>query len=65
MSSNQNLQRTLSDRYLWLWVLPGIAFLASLLYLLWKKRVEQGNIQPVRIDLSFVRQSADGVSPVG
>lgn len=60
MSPNQNLQRTHSDRYLWLWVLPGIAFLASLLYLLWKKRVEQGNIQPVRIDLSFVRQSVAG-----
>jgi predicted flap endonuclease-1-like 5' DNA nuclease len=64
MSPNQNLQRAHSDRCLWLWVLPGIAFLASLLYLLWKKRVEQGNIQPVRIDLSFVRQSSAGAPPV-
>jgi predicted flap endonuclease-1-like 5' DNA nuclease len=60
MSPNQNLHRAPSDRYLWLWAFPGIAFLAGLFYLLWKKRIEQGNIQPVRIDLSFVRQSVAG-----
>lgn len=64
MSPNQNLQRAPSNRYLWLWALPGIAFLASLLYLLWKERVKQGNIQPVRIDLSFVRQSPTSAPPV-
>lgn len=43
----------------WWWILPWLAAgLAALVYLLWTRRRDGAVIQPVRIDLSFIRKAA-------
>ncbi len=49
----------------WWWVLPWLAAgLAALFYLLWVRRRDSAKIQPVRIDLSFIRGAASPAEPV-
>ena len=48
----------------WWWVLPWLAAgLAALFYLLWIRRRDGAVIQPVRIDLSFIRKGAPPHEP--
>ena len=48
----------------WWWILPWLAAgLAALFYLLWTKRREGAIIQPVQIDLSFIRGAVSPPEP--
>ena len=48
----------------WWWILPWLAAgLAALFYLLWMRRRDGAVIQPVRIDLSFIRKAAPSEEP--
>jgi predicted flap endonuclease-1-like 5' DNA nuclease len=48
----------------WWWILPWLAAgLAALFYLLWIRRRDGAKIQPVRIDLSFIRGAVPPEAP--
>ena len=48
----------------WWWILPWLAAgLAALFYLLWIRRRDGAEIQPVRIDLSFIRGAVPPEEP--
>jgi len=49
----------------WWWVLPWLAVgLAALFYLLWTRRKDGAIIQPVQIDLSFIRGAVSPQEPL-
>ena len=47
-----------SQGMLWIWMLTAAGVLTGLLFWLWKTRLQGAKIQPVHIDLSFMRPSA-------
>lgn len=55
MSSQVNNQ-VREKGLLWWGIAAWIAVIAGLAYVLWRKRLASRNIEPVRIDLSFVRK---------
>jgi predicted flap endonuclease-1-like 5' DNA nuclease len=62
MSADQQEERTRG--FSWWWLLPWLAAgLAAVFYLLWIRRREGAKIQPVRIDLSFIRGAVPSQQP--
>ena len=62
MSADQHEER--ARGFSWWWLLPWLAAgLAALFYLLWIRRRDGVKIQPVRIDLSFIRGAVPPQEP--
>ena len=62
MSADHNEEK--AREFSWWWVLPWLAAgLAALFYLLWSQRRDGAKIQPVNIDLSFIRGAVTPQEP--
>ena len=63
MSQHQNRTQELSTITIWAAMLAAAALLTGLLIWLWRVRVRGNNIQPIHIDLSFIRPPHSPTSP--